>query len=253
MRGSIVGRILVALVATCLVAAGLYWGFLRDGESDAARGTRVELDFSRLQNGAAPTNFDTGQPAVISQNPDDPGSNFVVRDGKLTFAPTKDGVAAAAYTTPDMGAAVTGIGARWVFEPRDDPRSGAIGLQVSRATQPQLPSVVPPVPIHFIATPINWNLSVKKDDATPLEPIAAGDFKEPLKVDGTTAYEADISIDGGRVTIKLPDGTERRVDDARVSQWRGNYASFSVWSNDGLTEAVGGFEKIWATTIPGDR
>ena len=253
MRGSLAGRILVALLVSCVAAAGFYWFFLRNPRPDVAQTGRIEADFSRLENGDAPTNFDTGQAAIISNNPQDPGSNFVVREGKLTYSPTREGIAAAAYGTPDMGSPVTGIGARWVFEPRTDVRAGAVGLYVSQENLSTLPSVVPPIPVHFIATPINWYLAVKKDDITPLELIAAGEFSDPLKVDGTTAYEANLKIEGSKVTINLPDGTERRVNDARVSQWKGNYASFTVWSNDGLKDSVGAFEKVWATSGPGGK
>ena len=75
----------------------------------------------------------------------------------------------------------------------------------------------------------------------------------PLTVDGATTYQASMSIDGSRATINLPDGSRRNLNDARISQWRGNYATFGVYSNSGLNDSVGAFEAIWATSIPGDK
>lgn len=251
MRQGMVGRIALALLVSCVLGGALYWGFLRNQDAEA-NGTRVELDVSRLENGAAPSHFDTGQSAVISQNPDDPGANLVVRDGKLTFDPTTDGVAAAYYSSPDMDGPITGLGARWVFRPRTDD-AAAISLVVSGGTRSEESDLVPPVPAQLVVTPINWNLSIKKDNASPLSPVAAGNFDTPLAVDGTTVYETSVSIDGSRVTINLPDGEHRNVNDARIAQWQGHFAAFGLYSNNGLLDSVGGFEKIWATSVAGNK
>jgi hypothetical protein len=245
VRGSVIARILAALVVTCLAAVGFYWVFLRH---DKPEGADAEVDFARIhENTSPPDRFDTGQTAIISNNPTDSGSNFVVRDGKLTYDPTKEGPAGAAYST-DMRAPITRIGARWVFEPRaGNPNPfGAVSLSISQSVQPEAPWVVPPIPIQFIVTPVNWHLALQKDWASPRVDIAAEPFKEPLKVDGTTASEVDVTIDEGSVNIKLPDGSMRHYRDARISQWKGNYASFGLYSNNGLTDSIGGFEKIWA-------
>jgi hypothetical protein len=248
VRGSVVVRILAALVVTCVAAAGLWFAFLRH---DKPEGANAELDFSRIHEDASPPDrFDTGQKAIISNNPTDSGSNYVVRDGKLTYDPTKDGPAGAAYST-DMRAPITRIGARWVFEPRGINTSGAVSLSISQSVQPEAPWVVPPIPIQFVVTPINWHLALQKDFGSPRVDIAAEPFKDPLKVDGSTASEVDITIDEGSVTIKLPDGSLRHYRDARIAQWKGNYASFGLYSNNGATDSVGGFEKIWAATGPG--
>lgn len=246
ISSTLAGRVVVALIVTCIAAVVIWYAFLRNDKPDA--GTSVKLDFSGLsQNSAPPAVFDTGQPAVISNNPIDPGSNFTIRDGKLTYAPTKDGPAGAAYST-DMRAPVTGIGARWVWEPRGDNNSGALSLSVSHAVQPDAPWIVPPIPVQFIVTPINWHLALLKDFGSQREDIAEEPFKDPLKVDGSTAYEVEIAIDGENVTIKLPDGSQRHYRDARVAQWKGNFASFGLYSNNGMTDSIGAFEKIWATS-----
>ena len=245
-------RILFALLATALVAGALYWGFLRDDKTTAPAGMRVELDFSRLENATSPTTFDTGQEAVLSQGTDDPGSAFVVSDGRMRFAPTREGPAAAYLTTPDLGAPVTSLGAKWVFQPRGG-TSGAMSLLVSRGVRPAAPPIVPPIPVHYVVTPTNWNFGVWKEYTSGLEVIAAGQFEQPLAQDGSTVYETNLEIDGSRVTINLPDGDRRIVNDPRISQWRGNFASFESYANNGLTDSAAAFEDVWATSMKDTR
>lgn len=247
MRSGFVGRLALALLATCVVAAALYWTFLRNDQSAAQmNGLRVELDVARLVNGPAPSHFDTGQPAVMFQTPD-ATAKMIVKDGQLTFAPTAGGAAGAFYASPDLSGTIGEIGAQWVFDPGTGASGGSISLVVAQGTQPQTGAVVPPFPVQLVVTPINWNLSVKKDDASPAEPIAAGNFDPPLQVDGSTVHEVRASIDGSRIVVDLPDGENRSVDDARVAQWTGDCAAFGLYSNDGAADSVGGFRKIWAT------
>ena len=247
MTSSFVGRLALALLATCVVAATLYLVFLRN-EDPSIYESRVELGVARLENGPPPTHFDTGQQAAISRDPGNPGSDFVIRDGKLTISPTKAGSAAAYYSSPDLGAPIDGIGARWVFLPQGN-ENGAIGLVVSQNLDGNsYPPIASPLPIHFVVTPINWNLAVKRSAEEKLEVVGAGEFAEPLRVDGTTAYEVSLSIDGSRVTVSLPDGTQRIINDPRIAQWQGNFATFEVYVDDGLTASLGGFEEIWATS-----
>ncbi|MCG5431647.1 hypothetical protein LV457_04990 [Mycobacterium sp. MYCO198283] len=243
--GSRIAGIVLAVVLTAVLAVALWWGFLRDPAQKAAEGMRVALEVSKAADGAPPSAFDTGQPATTSQSATDPGSNFVVRDGKLTYKPTTNDVSAAYYSTPNMGAPVNALGARFVFYPGQG-TNGAVTLLISRGVRGELPWPVPPIPLHFVVTAVNWNLAVGKDEQTPLEIIAAGDHKEPLVEDGRTAYTVSAEIDGARVKLHLPDGQERVVEDARISQWQGNYATFEVYSNHGLTDSIGGFEELWA-------
>src|SRR5215207_7884082 len=216
MTRSFVGRFALALLATCVVAATLYFVFLRN-ENPSIYESRVELDVSRLENGPPPSHFDTGQPAAISRDPDDPGANFVIRDGKLTISPTNTGPAAAYYSSPDLGGPIAGIGASWVFTP-EGKGNDAVGLVVSQKLSPDsYPPIAAPIPNHFLVTPVNWNLSVQRSRGEKLEVVVAGEFADPLTVDGTTAHEASLSIDAGRVTVSLPDGTERIVNDPRIA------------------------------------
>jgi hypothetical protein len=252
MRSGLIGRLAVALLATCLLAGVLYWVFLRS-DTQADNGTRAELNVTRLQNGPAPTQFDTGQTATISSSPLDPGANMSIRDGRLTFDPTKAGAVAAFYASPDMQGSITKLGARWVYEPRGNPTTGSISMIVSHGTTATPPAVLSPVAISLVVTPVNWNASLKKDDGSQPIPVAVGEFNPPLAVDGTTSYEASLSIDGSRLTINLPDGDRRNVNDARIAQWQGSYAVFGLYSNDGLTDSVGGFQEIWATSRKDDQ
>jgi hypothetical protein len=245
-----IGRLVLAVLVTCGVAVALYRVLLRD--TPAPAGTRVELDVSRLENGPAPTHFDTGQQAMISSVPDDPGATLVVDGHKLTFAPTKPGESAAFYASPDMEGPITGLGLRWVFQPRADLSAGAVSLLVAHGSQAIPPALLPPFPLQLVLTPINWNLSVKKDIATPPEPIAAGNFQPPLAVDGNTSFEATVSIDGSVITVNLPRSTKRVLNDARVAQWEGNYAAFGLYVNNALSDSIGGLEKMWATSRRGD-
>jgi hypothetical protein len=83
--------------------------------------------------------------------------------------------------------------------------------------------------------------------------VAAGNYAEPLLVDGSTAYEVRLSIDGSVVTVNLPDGSKRIVNDPRFAQWQGNFATWETYSNEGLVDSVAGFKDIWATSIKDDK
>ena len=100
--------------------------------------------------------------------------------------------------------------------------------------------------IHFVVTPINWNISVSRTDNAPLEVVAADSFPQPLRRDGETVYEAHLTIDGDQVTVDLPQ-THRIVIDPRFSEWQGSFVTFELFSNHGATDSIGAFEKIWAT------
>lgn len=251
--GTQVAGIALAVFLTAVLAVALWWGFLRDGDLATAQGIKVELDFSAVPDGAPPTTFEAGQPVVVSQSPTDPGANFSVRNGRLTYRPTVDGAAAAYLSTPDLGAPVSSLGASWVFESGEDGGggNGAIALVVSSGIQEEYPPTLAPFPIHFVATAINWNLSVLKSDGGKLEPIAAASFKEPLVQNGATVYRVTIDIDGDAATIELPNGERRVVRDPRISQWQGNFATFEVYSNNGLTDSIGAFEHVWADSRVG--
>ncbi|MGH3959088.1 hypothetical protein [Mycobacterium sp.] len=197
-----------------------------------------------MPNGPAPDHFDGGQPATVVSSPDDPGDQLGIQHGRLTYRPTTHETAFAYFSSPDLGSSVKSIGARFAFRPGSG-TPGAISLVVSRGIEKRVPPMVKPLPINFVVTPINWNISVSRSDNVPMEVVAAGGFQQPLREDGST-YEARLVIDGAQVTVDLP-GTHRIVTDPRFSEWQGSFATFGLFSNHGATDSIGAFEKIWAT------
>lgn len=244
-RDEIRAQVVFALVLAAVVAVALWWGFLRENAPMGARGIRVQADFTAMPEGPAPDHFDGGQPATLLASPDDPGDQLRIRHGRLTYQPTVQGTAAAFFSSPDLGASVKGMGARFVFRPGSG-TPGAIGLVVSRGIEKRYPPMTGSVPIHFVVTPINWNISVSRTDNSPIEVVAADKFQQPLREDGQTAYEARLTIDGAQATVDLP-GTHRIVTDPRFSEWQGTFATFELFSNHGATDSIGAFERIWAT------
>lgn len=242
--GSSIGAAVLAVALTAALTGVLWWGFQRDG-SAAPPGSHVYVDFAGASDGPPPARFDTGQHASYSTSPTDPGSDFTVRGGLLTYRPTINQVSAAYLSTPDMGSPVASLGASWVFSPGRG-TYGAVALLVSRGTRNAMPPIAPPVAVHFVATAVNWTLAVAKDEETSLETIAAGRFEKPLLEDGATSYTVTIRLDQDQATIELPDGDRQVITDPRIWQWRGNFATFEVYSNHGLTDSIGGFNGVWA-------
>ncbi len=238
-------QVVFALMLTVVVAVTLWWGFLRENAPMGAPGIRVQADFSAMPNGPAPKHFDGGQPAAMLVRPDDSGDQLRIQHGRLTYQPTTPGTAAAYFSSPDLGSSVKNIGAQFVFRPGSD-NGGAIALAVSRGVEKRVPPLVGSVPIHFVVTPINWNISVARTDNAPLEVVAADSFPQPLRQDGQTVYEARLTIDGAQVTVDLP-RTHTVVTDPRFSEWQGSFVTFVLFSNHGATDSIGAFEKIWAS------
>ena len=244
-RSGTAGQVVFALVMAAVVAVALWWGFLRENAPLRAPGIRVEADFTRAPDGPAPDHFDGGQRAAVSASPDNPRDQFRIIHGRLTYQPTTQGTAAAYFSSPDLGASVKGIGARFVFRPGSGTR-GAISLVLSRGIDKHDPPMIRPLPVNFVVTPLNWYISVARSDGAPLDVVAASNFSQPLREDGQTAYEAHLTIDGAQVTVDLP-GTHIRVSDPRFSEWQGSFATFELYSNHGTTDSIGAFEKLWAT------
>lgn len=239
-----IGPIVLAVALIVALTGALWWGFQRDGSDDRS-GSHVYFDFTSVSDGPPPARFDTGQRADYSTSTTDPGSDFTVRGGLLTYRPTINQVSAAYLSTPDMGSPVASLGASWVFSPGRG-TYGAVALLVSRGTQKAMPPIVPPVAVHFVATAVNWTLAVAKDEKSSLETIAAGRFEKPLREDGVTSYAVSIRLDRDQATVELPDGDSHVVTDPRIWQWRGNFATFEVYSNYGLTDSIGAFTGVWA-------
>jgi hypothetical protein len=233
-----------AIMLTVIVAVTLWWGFLRENAPMGAPGIRVQADFTAMPDGPAPDHFDGGQPAAMLVSPDNAGDQLRIQHGRLTYQPTTSGTAAAYFSSPDLGSSVKNVGARFVFQPGSG-TGGAIGLAVSRGIEKRVPPVVGSVSIHFVVTPINWNISVLRNENAAEEVVAADSFPRPLSQDGHTVYQAHLTIDGGQITVDLP-GIHKHLSDPRFSEWQGSYVTFELFSNHGATDSLGSFEKIWA-------
>jgi hypothetical protein len=235
-----------ALVLVAIVAVTLWWGLLRDNAPlGGPLGIGVQADFTAMPNGPAPDHFDDGRPATVLASSDDPGDKLRIQHGRLTFQPTTQGAASAYFSSPDLGSSVKSIGARFVFRPGSG-TPGAITLVVSRGIDKRIPPYITPQPIQFVVTPTNWYLAVLRSSTARLDIVAANSFRQPLREDGQTPYEARLTIDGAQVTVDLP-GTQQRVSDPRISEWQGSFVTFELWSNHGATDSIGAFEKVWAT------
>ena len=239
-------QIVLALFLAVVVTTAMWWGFVRGSAAVAAEGISVEAVFAGRPTGPAPDRFDAGQPAQVTGNPDDPGALPRIVDGRLTYQPTGKGTAAGFFSTPDLGAPVRTIGARFVFRPGGE-TAGAIALVVSRGVDSSFPPTVRPLPVHFVLTPVNWNVSVTHSVGDPLDLVATGDFPVPLVEDGTTAYEAQLTINGSQLTVDLPMDVHRTISDPRFSEWQGSYANFELFANNGSTDSLPAFEKVWAS------
>jgi len=235
---------LAALLAA-LVAVTLWWGFVREHAPLGSKGIRVEADFTTVQDGPAPTRFDGGQPATLLARPDDAADRLRIEHGQLTYRPTAHGRVGAFFSSPDLGSSVKGLGARFVFRPGVT-MQGSVALVVSRGVENREPPMVRPLAAQFVVTPVNWYIAVSRTDNSPLDVVAADSLPRQLKTDGVTAYDVRLTIDGDQVTIDLP-GMHRRVSDPRFSEWQGSYATFELFSNDGATDSIGAFEKVWAS------
>jgi hypothetical protein len=234
-----------ALVLAVIVAVTLWWEFLREHAPMSAPGMHVEADFTTMPNGPAPEHFGGGQPAIVVASSDDPGNQFRIRAGALTYQPTTQGSAAAYLSSPNLGSSVRSMGARFVFRPGSGTQ-GAIALVVSRGIGKHVPPMVRPLPVNLVVTPMDWNISVSRTEGAPQQVVATDSFQPPLRVDGSTPYEARLTIDGAQITVDLP-GTHKIVSDPRFSEWQGGYATFELYSNHGATDSIGAFQKIWAT------
>ncbi len=235
---------LAALLAA-LVAVTLWWGFVREHAPLGPKGIRVDADFTTMQDGPAPTRFDGGQPATMLASPDDAADRLRIEHGQLTYRPTAHGKAGAFFSSPDLGSSVKGLGARFVFRPGAT-MLGSVTLVVSRGVENRIPPLVTPLAAQFVVTPVNWYIAVSRSDTSPLDVVAADSLPRPLKTDGVTGYDAHLTIDGDQITIDLP-GVHRVVTDPRFSEWQGSFATFELFSNDGATDSIGAFEKIWAS------
>jgi hypothetical protein len=239
-------QVALAAVLAAVVTGALWWGFVRGRAAVAAQGISVESTFADRPNGPAPERFDGGEPARVIGTPGDPGAQPRILDGRLTYQPAGEENAAGFFSTPDLGAPVRSMGARFVFRPSGGTK-GALALVVSRGVNSEFPPMIRPLPVHFVLTPVNWNVSVSHSAGDPLDVIAAGEFPEALAEDGTSAYEVRLTINGSDLTLDLPQGVHRTISDPRISEWQGSFANFELFVNHGLTDSLPALEKVWAS------
>ncbi|WP_135458707.1 hypothetical protein [Mycobacterium sp. DL99] len=243
-------QVVWAVLLAVVVTGALWWGFVRGRVSVAAQGISVEATFAGQPNGPAPGRFDGGQPALVTGTPGDPGARLRLVDGRLTYQPTEPDSAAGFFSTPDLGAPLRSMGARFVFRPGNGTK-GAMAFVVSRGVDSSFPPMVRPLPVHFVLTPVNWNVSVSHSAGDPLDVIAAGEFPAPLAEDGATPYEARLTLNGSDLTLDLPGDVHRTISDPRISEWRGSFGNFELFANHGLTDSLPALEKVWASAAEG--
>lgn len=237
----------LVIVCVLVIAAALYAGLVRS-DAKPVPSTSVSLDFRSLPNGDIPTRFSNGDPATNSNRHVALPDRLKIVDGAMTFTPEDPKIVAGYFSTPDLQSPVTRMGADWVFRAGKG-TVGAVALVVSRGLNPGvMPPLVAPLSVHLVITTINWNLSVQPNSSEPLEVIGQGFLKRPLSTDGKSEYQVSVRIDEGMATIALPDGETATVKDPRISQWQGNFATFELFSNNGVTDAAGAFHRIWAAS-----
>jgi hypothetical protein len=171
---------------------------------------RVHTVWSGRPDGPMPATGDEGRPFVLRAS--GPVGGPVVRGGALD-AELGDR-RAASYVNQDLGTAVRRVGARFGFVAgpgtSDD---GSLCLAAWRgALPPDGPGVIE-APVHLVATPTRWILSIAV--GSQLAEIGTGTFEEPLPTDGTPLV-MDVTLAGDRAEIALPDGTTTTVHDPRI-------------------------------------
>ena len=208
--------------------------------------SKVSLKFSDFPDGPPPPTFGNGPTKVSPEHvDDDPSAKFHIVNGKLTVEPTIARQGASYFSTPDLGAPVVGLGARWTFNPRGDTKDGSMVLLVSNKI------LRPPFPVHLSVSAYKWAYGVwpplDGEKIPELDNVQEGQFDPPLKEDGTTVYEAEVALDGDRALISLPDGQRITVRDKRIAEWPGNFATFEAWAKNGLTDSAVAFTEVWAS------
>ncbi|WP_157225949.1 hypothetical protein [Rhodococcus sp. AW25M09] len=208
----------------------------------------VYSNFTALPDGPAPSTFETGQAASVAPVLD-PSMNLRIANGKLTFAPTVDGPAAAYFRTGDLGKPVTSVGMKWTFTAQPGDTPGVAAMAIADRPADPLGGASPLMPLHFIVTRDGWNYSVSPGTSgggAELITIAAGRFSSPLAEDGNTIHEVHIAIRGDTAAIDLPDGNRQEVQDPRIEAWASRYAFFEPYADRSSTDSITGFTEVWA-------
>lgn len=234
-------RLLSAAVVVTLIGAGC----------DRVEGSKptvvsdARVDFGSLPDGPAPSTFGPGLSLLTFDPPSDAAARLRVVGGKLTNDPTASGRVASYFTSANMVAPITTIGARWTFTARGG-TPGAMALLVSQT------AVHPPFSVHLVITPNMWSFGVWPADGSEpagVQNLASQRFDVPLVQDGSTELTAEVEIEGERADIQLPDGTHHVVRDSRIAEWAGLYATFEAYADHNETDSRIGFTEIWAKSV----
>jgi hypothetical protein len=120
------------------------------------------------------------------------------------------------------------------------------------------PYKVPNSPLHLAVTATGWELAVfhsgnQTTDATFVS-IGSGTFATPLATDWNpavagsgTVHKVEALIDGSRVVIQLPNGSQVSVADARVASIPANVVCHEHYRAQATLGFVA-FEEVWAST-----
>lgn len=204
----------------------------------------LRLNFTEFPDGPPPDKW-ADAPVKMANSENDPGTQWRIEAGKLTSDPTLPERSASYYSSPKLDAPITVIGARWIFIPKGETNSGAVGIIISDRV------LRPPFPLHLSVTSTKWTYGVwapvvkGKRDPT-LQTIKSGNFDPPLNEDGTTPYEVQVTIKDAQAELKLPNGETQVITDQRIAEWPGRYGTFEAWARNGQTDARIGFTEIWA-------
>ncbi len=234
---------LARLVFALLMAVSVMLASVACSRSDSTDSGEARIVFAGMPDGQAPQIFGDGATVVNTDPANDTSSKLRVVEGKLTNSPAINAESAGLYTSGSLGGPVTNIGARWTFTPHAGTSDSAVVLVVSQS------GVHHPIPMHLVIGPTQWSLGIyapDTDGSAPRETLAWGIFDPPLRQASQNVLEAQAWLAGARVELQLPDGTRRVVNDPRVAQWPGNFATFEAYYKNGLTDARIGFTEIWA-------
>lgn len=151
---------------------------------------------------------------------------------------TIDGTGAG-YTTTDLGARPTSIGASVVFEPGEP---GAVAtLLVSKGSGLDLDNMG----VHYYFDATGWTLQVREGGEVPFPTLDSGAYRLPA--DGRTEHHVNVALDGDTLTITNADGSTATVTDPRIGANISGDVAWEVFRSDqDMARPV--FTRAWATT-----
>ena len=203
--------------------------------------------FFGIADGAAPTQFDSGQALSYVGN----ATQTIVK-GKLRAGGS--GARSLYARTPDLGAKVKRIGMRFVMSPptgtRTDGGLVCIAISNQQITGGGTPATMD-LSLHFWTTKDTWAITVwngSNNGGSGQEILTQGYYPVPLVNDGKTEFEIETWIEDSTITARLADGTIRTASNAKVATYAGNFAFFQAFLPNGNTDDNPGITHVWADT-----